>query len=58
MAYKLKQEKKKMFITSDNYKTLYEDLDFIAYQKYGTKYGNLDKKTKKKLAKELIKEGY
>lgn len=57
MVYKIKKTKQ-MYSTPDNYRTLYEDLDFASQQEYGSKYSELGKKEQLKIAKKLIEFGY
>jgi hypothetical protein len=54
MTYKLKLEKKKEKEVIYQVQRAYDDLDDEAYLKYGSKYSELDKKSQKKIAKEVV----
>jgi len=48
MTYKIKKQRRM------NVSDLYEDLDNEAYLEYGSRYGDLDKKSKNEIAKKVI----
>ena len=57
MAYKVKSKKAKEKEESykiEKYKAIAEDLDDKAYLMYGSKFNDLDDKTKKEVVRELL----
>ena len=61
MAYIIKTKKSKQKVENENikaynYESAYEDLDDTAYIEYGTRYGDLDEKSKKEIALKLVRE--